>query len=157
MAIPSVPDNRKYLHHPSTGLYMARMGNTFCAKAEDLDTLSAGVVPAATGNYVAIPEGSSAVVTCFYLFLSTVDDQVGFVIGYTSGADGTGDFVGVTPTFHIFTGDKRTAAPPNILHLDPPMYITYSTTSKAIAVKITTNDDDAIVTYGLNGWLEETG
>jgi len=157
MAIPGVPDNRKYDHRPSTALYMARQGNTICLKGNDKDTLSAGVVQTTTGEFSAIPEGQAAVITCYYLHLSTVSDYVEMEIGQAAAADGTGDFVAGTPKFRIDTGDKKTGAQPGVTYFDPPMYIKYSTTSKSVVVKLTANDDSAVVTFGVNGWLEETG
>ena len=155
MAIASVQDNRRYDHSPHTGLYMARMGSTVCLKGNDKDTLSAGVVQTTAGEFSAIPEGSAIVLTCFYMHLSTASDWVTMEIGYTSAADGTGDFVAATPKFRIDTGDKKTGTAPSMVAFDPPMHISYSVTSKAVAVKLTTNDDSATVTFGVNGWLEE--
>ena len=157
MAIPSVPDNRRYLHYPSTALYMARMGNTFIIKGDDLDTLSGGVVQTAAGTFKAIPEGSSAVIAGFMIHLHSLSDEMRLEIGKTSGADASGDFVSVSPTIHLETGDKKTGATPAFVTLPVPMYLTYSATCKALAVKLTTNDDAAVVGYAVAGWLEETG
>ena len=157
MAIPGVPDNRKYDHRPSTALYMARLGKTFIITAADLDTLSAGVVQTAAGTFKAIPEGSSCVVKGFKIHLHSLSDELVFEIGYTSGADATGDFVAASPAIHMETGDKKTGATPAFVTLPVPMYLTYSATCKALAVKLTTNDDAAVAGYAVAGWLEETG
>ena len=156
MARAGVPDNRNYEHHPSTGLYMARQGNTICLKGNDKDTLSAGVVQTTAGEFSAIPENQAAVITCYYLHLSTVSDYVELELGQAANADGTGDFVALTPKFRIDTGDKKTGAQPSVTRFDPPIYIEYSATAKSVVVKLTANDDDATATFGVNGWLEPT-
>jgi len=37
------------------------------------------------------------------------------------------------------------------------MYIEYSATAKALAVKLTCNDDGATVNFAVSGWLEDQG
>lgn len=157
MAIPSMPDNRRYSHCPDTALYMARMGKTFIIKGDNLNTLSSGVVQTAAGSFKAIPEGSSAVIAGFMLHLHSLSDEVNLEIGCTSNADATGDFVATSPTIHMETGDKKTGSVPAFVKLPVPMYLTYSSTCKAVAVKLTTNNNDAVVGYAVAGWLEETG
>jgi len=41
--------------------------------------------------------------------------------------------------------------------LPVPMYLNYSATCKAVAVKLTCNDNDASVNFGVAGWLEDKG
>ena len=156
MGHSGVPSNRYYDHYPSTGLYMARQGNTICLKGNDKDTLSGGVVQTTAGEFSAIPENQAAVITCYYLHLSTLSDYVELELGNTAAADGSGDFVALTPKFRIDTGDKKTGAQPGVTYLDPPIYIKYSATAKAVAVKLTASDDSATATFGCNGWLEPT-
>ena len=71
--------------------------------------------------------------------------------------DGTGDFVAVSPVIMIHTGDKHTGIPSEFVKLPVPMYLNYSATCKAVAVKLTGNDDAAVAYFGLAGWLEDKG
>ena len=124
MAIPGVPDNRKYDHRPSTALYMARQGKSFIMKGTGLTTLSGGVVQTGAGTFKAIPDGSAAVVKGFMLHLHTLSKNVIMEIGYTSVADGTGDFVAASPRIMIHTGDKHTGIGSEFITLPVPMYLT---------------------------------
>ena len=157
MARSAVQDNRKYEHTPSTALYQARQGNTFILKGASLDTLSAGVVQTATGTFEAIPVGSAAVVKGFMIHLHTVSDEFTMEIGKTSIADATGDFVALSPELHIETGAALAGAGSEFITLPVPMYIEYSATAKALAVKLTCNDDSATVNFAVAGWIEEIG
>ena len=138
-------------------LRAAREGRAFILKGGPLNTLSAGVVPASAGTFKAIPDGKAAVVAGFMMHLHSIDDTFQLEIGYTSVADGTGDFVATSPIIMIHTGDKHTGIPSAFVKLPVPMYLNYSATCKAVAVKLTTNDDAAIVYFGVAGWLEDKG
>lgn len=74
-------------------LRASREGRAFIMKGCGINTLSGGVVQTAAGTFKAIPAGSAAVVKGFMIHLHTVSDDLSMVIGYTSNADGTGDFV----------------------------------------------------------------
>ena len=137
-------------------LRASRDGRAFIMKGAALTTLSAGVVQTGAGTFKAIPVGSSAVVYGFMLHIHTISDSVQLEIGCTAGADGTGDFVSMSPHIMIHTGDKRTGIPSAFVKLPVPMYLTYSATCKAVAVKLTCNDNDASVNFGVAGWLEKT-
>jgi len=143
--------------NPGIPLEMARAGATFIMKGTGLTTLSGGVVQTAAGTFKAIPDGSAAVVKGFMLHLHTLSKNVIMEIGYTSVADGTGDFVAASPHIMIHTGDKHTGVGSEFITLPVPMYLTYSATCKAVAVKLTGSDNDAVVNFGVAGWLEETG
>ena len=138
-------------------LRAARDGRAFIMKGCSIDTLSAGVVQVSAGTFKAIPEGSAAVVRGFMLHLHTASDNLSMVIGYTSGADATGDFVGVSPEIHIDTGNVVVGAGTSFVTLPVPMYLEYSATCKAVAVKLTANDDGAEACFGVAGWLEDKG
>lgn len=146
---------KRSANYPGEALYMARESASFIIKADGLDTLSGGVVQADAGAFKAIPEGYACVVKGFMLHLHSLDDEVNLEIGYTSVADATGDFVCASPVIHIETGDKKTGSTPSFVTLPVPMYLKYSATCKALAVKLTTNDDAAVVGYAVAGWLEE--
>ena len=143
--------------NPGIPLEMARAGATFILKGGGITTLSGGVVLTAAGTFKAIPEGSAAVIAGFMLHLHTVSDEVEMHIGYSANADGTGDFVEASPVIHIETGGSLVGSLSNFITLPVPMYFTYSTTCKAVAVKLTTNDDSASIAFGIAGWIEETG
>lgn len=136
-------------------LAAAREGRAFIMKGCGINTLSAGVVQTAAGTFKAIPEGSAAVVKGFMLHLHTASDNLSMIIGYTSGADATGDFVGVSPEIHIDTGNVVVGAGTSFVTIPVPMYLNYSATCKAVAVKLTTNDDGAEACFGVTGWLED--
>ena len=134
------------------GLAAAREGRAFILKGSAIDTLSAGVVQTAAGTFKEIPEGEAAVVAGFMLHLHTISDVLELEIGYTANNDGTGDFVAVSPVIMIHTGDKHTGIPSEFVKLPVPMYLNYSATCKAVAVKLTGNDDAAVAYFGLAGW-----
>ena len=144
-------------HLMDQALRASREGRAFILKASQATTLSGGVVQTAAGTFKAIPVGKAAVVAGFMMHLHTVSDTFQLEIGYTSNADGTGDFVATSPEIMIHTGDKHTGVPPEFVALPVPMYIAYSATSKAVAVKLTCNDDAATVNFGVAGWLEDEG
>ena len=136
-------------------LQASREGRAFILKAKELDTLSAGVVLATAGTFKAIPVGKQAIVAGFMMHLHTIEDTFQLEIGYTSNDDGTGDFVIVSPAPMIHTGDKHTGIPSEFAKLPVPICLPYSATCKAVAVKLTCNDDAAIIHFGVAGWLED--
>ena len=136
-------------------LRAARDGRSFIIKGASLDTLSGGVVQTAAGTFKAITEGSACVVKGFMMHLHTVSDEFSMEIGKTSVADGTGDFVALSPELHIETGASFVGAGPDFIMLPVPIYIEYSATAKALAVKLTCNDDGATVNFAVSGWLED--
>jgi len=138
-------------------LRAAREGRSFIMKGAGLTTLSAGVVQTGAGTFKAITVGSAAVVAGFMVHLHTISDSVILEIGCTANVDGTGDFVAMSPHIMIHTGDKRTGIPSAFVKLPVPMYLNYSATCKAVAVKLTCNDNDASVNFGVAGWLEDEG
>ncbi|MCK5847620.1 MAG: hypothetical protein KAH01_00310 [Caldisericia bacterium] len=137
------------------GLEAARDGRAFIMKGDGIDTLSGGVVQTTAGMFKAIPAGQAAVVKGFMLHLHTASDEVEMVIGYTADADATGTFVGVSPSIHIETGNAVVGAGTSFVTLPVPMYLKYSATCKAVAIKLTANDDAAEALFGIAGWLEE--
>ena len=138
-------------------LRAAREGRAFIIKGGPLDTLSAGVVQTAAGTFKAIPVGNAAVVKGFMMHLHSFSDEMEMEIGYTSVADGSGDFVAASPLLHLETGTVKVGAMPAFVFLPVPLYVAYSATSKAIAVKLTCNDDAASVYFAVAGWLEDQG
>lgn len=137
-------------------LRASRDGRAFILKAAGIDTLSGGVVQTAAGTFKAIPVGHAAVVAGFMIHLHTISDSVTLEIGYSANADGTGDFVAMSPEIMIHSGDKKTGVPSAFVKLPVPMYLRYSATCKAVAVKLTCNDDAAIINFGIAGWIEES-
>lgn len=144
-------------HLQDQALRAAREGRVFIMKGCGINTLSGGVVQTAAGTFKAIPAGFAAVVNGFIIHLHTVSDDLVMVIGYTSNADATGDFVGVSPEIHIETGNVVAGAGTDFVTAPVPLYFNYSATCKAVAVKLTTNDDAAEACFGVAGWLEEKG
>ena len=144
-------------HMQDQSLRASRAGRAFIIKGDALDTLSGGVVQAAAGAFKAIPVGHAAVIAGFMIHLHSISDELTMEIGYTSVADATGDFVATSPVIHLETGDKKTGATPAFVKLPVPMYVKYSATSKAIAVKLTTNDDAAVAGFAVAGWIEDEG
>ena len=138
-------------------LRASREGRAFIITGDALDTLSGGVVQTTAGTFKAIPIGYAAVIKGFMIHLHSLSDEMSMEIGYTSAADGTGDFVAVSPVLHLETGDKKTGSVPAFVSIPVPMYIRYSDTSKAVAVKLTTNDDAAVVGFAVAGWIEDEG
>ena len=144
-------------HMQDQALRAAREGRSFIITAMGVDTLSGGVVQTAAGAFKAIPEGQAAVIRGFMIHLHTLDDQLTMEIGYTANADGTGDFVATSPELHTENGDKKTGSVPAFMKLPVPMYLKYSATCKAVAVKLTANDDAAEAGFGVAGWIEDQG
>ena len=138
-------------------LRAAREGRSFVMKGDSLDTLSGGVVQSAAGTFKAIPAGWAAVVAGFMIHLHSFSDEFTMEIGYTSVADATGDFVAASPVLHLETGDKKTGKGAEFVQLPVPIYLNYSATCKAVAVKLTTNDNAAVVGFAVAGWLEDKG
>ena len=136
-------------------LEAARRGDTFIIKVDGVDTLSSGVVQTSVGSFKAIPEGFAAVIKGFMLHLHTASDNLYMEIGYTSGADATGNFVAVSPSIHVETGNVVVGAETSFVTMPVPMYLKYSATCKAVAMKLTANDDAAEAHCAVAGWLEE--
>ena len=137
-------------------LVAARLGLAGCAKLNAKTAINdASAVLTDSGFLVAIPSGKRIVVTCFYAHLNTNSDWLDFEFVYTANANGTGDVVALSPKFRIETGAANSADAPVITQINPPLVVPYSATSKALSMRVQTNDAAASVTLGMNYWLED--
>jgi len=147
--------NGKRDHHDGSDyLAASREGRGLCLKVNDkAGTNAADTVLTDAGLLYAIPTGEQAVLTCFYLYLSTASDWVWCELGYTANADGSGTFTALTPKFRVDTGAAREGASPSVTGLNPPI-IVKDTTAGAVTARVRTNDAGATFTLALNGWHE---
>jgi len=135
-------------------LAAARGGDGVCLKVNDKAGVNgADTVLTDAGFLYAIPTGEHVVITCFYLYLSTVSDWVWAEFGYTANADGSGTFTALTPKFRIDTGAANAGNSPSLTTVNPPMVIK-STTGGAFTARVRTNDAGATFTLACNGWHE---
>ena len=135
-------------------LVASREGRGLCLKVNDKSgTNAADTVLTDAGFLYAIPTGERAVITCFYVHLSTVSDWVWFEIGYTANADGSGAFTALTPKLRVDTGVAADGQAPTVTQLSPPI-IVKDTTGGALTAQVRTNDAGATFTLAFNGWHE---
>jgi hypothetical protein len=140
----------------SAELTASRLGLAGCAKLNAKTGINAAsAVLTDTGFLVAIPAGKRIVITCFYVHLNTPSDWLDFELVYTAAANGTGDVVALSPRMRIETGAANAADAPTVTQLHPPAVIAYSDTSKAVSMRVQTNDSGASATLGMNYWLED--
>lgn len=135
-------------------LAAARAGLAFCQKVNKKSGIHAAATVLTDADLLrATAAGYRDIVTCIYAYLSTASDDCEFEIGVTANADGSGAFTAVTPMFGLGTGTAASAASPHVTRIDPPMIITPSM-GGAWTIRAQTNDANAAVTFGMNGWRE---
>jgi hypothetical protein len=137
------------------GLLAARIGTAGCAKLNAKTGIADITVLTDSGFLIPITTGKQVVVVCFYVHLNTVSDWLDFEFIYTANADGTGDAVALSPKMRIETGAAAAADMPAIVALNPPVLVKYSTTSKAVTMRVQAADASASATLGMNYWTED--
>ena len=141
---------------PDDELKAAREGRAGCAKLNAKTGINAAsAVLTDTGFLIPLTTGQAVVLTCFYVHLNTPSDWLDFELVYTANANGTGDVVAMSPRMRIETGAANSNEAPTVTPIDPPAYVAYSTTSKAVSMRVQTNDTAASATIGLNYWTED--
>jgi hypothetical protein len=138
------------------GLKAARDGRGRCAKVNAKTGINAAsAVLTDTGFLIPLTTGQAVVIPCFYVHLNTPSDWLDFELVYTAEANGTGAVVAMSPKMRIETGAANSNEAPTITNFNPPAYVKYSATSKAVSMRVQTNDTAASATIGLNYWTED--
>lgn len=110
----------------------------------------AGVYP---GIYYNLSAGETVHVLMMCYGLATVSDNLVAELGMCSAVDGGGDFIPLTPKYHIATGATIAGHLDQHLNLDAnPISVPYSTASLSITIRVNANDAGAKVTVGWKGF-----
>ena len=147
--------NNNSLCMADAALNASRLGLVGCAKVSEKTGLDGATVLTDAGFLTAIPEGKQIVVTCFYMHINTLSDQLDVELGTTANANGSGDFLPYSVKVRMQTGGAGAGINPAMVDLCPPMVAPYSATAKAATMRAETGDTDTSITLAYNYWLED--
>jgi hypothetical protein len=139
---------------PQPGLDAAREGRTINGYVNAKTGIDTAATLKDATFLTVIPIGKRIVVTCFYMYLSTVSDWATVTWGVTENSDGTGTYTGYTVQFREDTGAALAELQPALIHFDPPLAFTRDH-GQAFTAYVQGNDAAAALTLGYAGWLEE--
>lgn len=140
--------------YPQPGLDAAREGRTFHGYVNAKTGIDSEAVLTDSTFLQEIKEGKRLVMTCFYMYLSTVSDNVTVEWVTTENADGSGAITVHTVKFRIDTGAALAQMAPNIVQFDPPLVVSRDH-GQALSAQVLGNDASAALTLGFHGWEEE--
>ena len=136
------------------GLTASREGRAFCSKLNKKTGINAAAtVLTDAGMLKATVAGYRDVVTCFYSHLNTDTDWCEFELVVTANADGSGDVTALSPLFRIESPANKEQEDASLTQVYPPLVVTPAM-GGAWTIRAQTNDADASVTFGVNGWRE---
>ena len=139
---------------PHPELTAGREGRTFCAYINDDTGLNAAAtVITDAGAWVEIGAGKRYFVTCFYLAVTSASDWATLELVTTDGPGATGAVNVKTIKFFQATGAASDGNQTGPIVLPMPLCLT-DTDGQTIAMRVQTNDADADVNVGFNGWWE---
>ncbi len=147
--------NTQYrMGYPNSGYLASIEGRSVCLKIAPTTGIATATVLTDSGFLKPIPDGQRLIITCFYMYLSTISDWVTAEFGVTEHEDGSGNFTPFTPLFRLDSGDKKTDSRPDVTTFYPPMAITRAH-GHAYTARVQGNDAGATLTLACNGWLED--
>ena len=140
--------------YPNPGYIASLEGRSICLKVNGKTGIATQAVLTDSTFLQPIGFGERLVLTCFYMYLSTVSDWVTVEFGVTEHDNGSGNFTSMTPLFRLDTGDKKTDSSPSVTPMNPPMVLTRAH-GGAFTARVQGNDATAALTLGVNGWTED--
>lgn len=139
---------------PQPGLDAAREGRAFCGYVNAKTGIDAGPVLTDSTFLQEIQADKRLVMSCFYMYLSTVSDSVTVEWVTTENADGTGAVTVHSGQFRIDTGAALAQMPPTLITLPVPLVVSRAD-GQALSARATGNDAGAALTLMFHGWEED--
>jgi len=139
---------------PNPGLSAAREGRSFFGYVNAKTGIDTEAV-LSDGTFIKpVYPGKRLVLSCFYMYLSTVSDNVTVDFVVTENPDGSGLVTALTPKFRQDTPAAMAQVGPTILHFDPPLIASFDD-GQALSARVLGNDGTAALTLGMWGWEED--